>query len=230
MPPPPNAKKTGLSSTVHLTQESIRLNGRQIIVKVVYTDNGSSLTFTAWDPMTSRVIRPTTCAALYCDQLTNYSPVELEAMPESFRRQKLRTLIDNITIGEDPTNSNVSRLSIFIDRLIVSGKRTIEGNLHEVRSGDADSSVRSVAAADPAASFARRSTKFTAPRTTTAWWCPFRGSSTTPRTTSPGTSRFLLRLPCKSPTTSSSSCSPISPACTCAVSGSGLPRGRFATG
>ncbi|GMH72805.1 hypothetical protein TL16_g06010 [Triparma laevis f. inornata] len=134
IPPPPDGPvSAGQQSTVHLTQESIRLSGRQIIVKVSYTDHGKTLNFTAWDPMTSRIIKPTSCPALYCDQVCNYSPVELEAMPETFRRQKLRALVDMLKMKEDATNSNVHRLSIDIDRLICSGKRSIDDSLHEFK-------------------------------------------------------------------------------------------------
>ncbi|GMH93930.1 hypothetical protein TrVE_jg7560 [Triparma verrucosa] len=132
-PPPDGPTSNNQQSTVHLTQESIRLSSRQIIVKVSYTDHGKTLNFTAWDPMISRVIKPTSCPALYCDQVCNYSPVELEAMPETFRRQKLRALVDMLKMKEDATNSNVNRLSIDIDRIICSGKRSIDDSLHEFK-------------------------------------------------------------------------------------------------
>ena len=118
------------SSTVHLSQESIKLEGTQVIVKVQYLHSGATLLFTAWDPIGNKVVRPAFIPSLFCDQVTSFSPVELEAMPESFRRQKLRPLVDMLSILTTPSLDSsappISRLHINIDRVVCSGSRSLE--------------------------------------------------------------------------------------------------------
>jgi hypothetical protein len=72
------------------------------VVKVQYTDNGSTVNFTGWDPLNNTVIKGCEMGGLWVDRETGFTPVELEAMPESFRRQKLRGVIDQLTMTSTP--------------------------------------------------------------------------------------------------------------------------------
>ena len=86
------------NKVVPLSQEKVLLDGREILVKVAYQNNGLNLLFTAWDMATNIHLVPTSTPALFCDQITDHSPVELEAMPEGFRRDKLRKIVDMLQI------------------------------------------------------------------------------------------------------------------------------------
>ncbi|GMI29994.1 hypothetical protein TeGR_g3342, partial [Tetraparma gracilis] len=91
IPPPPDPAhhhNPRQASSIHLLEESVRLDGIQRIVKISYSDGGSTVNFSAWDPANNTTLSPTTCPALFCDKITGYEPVELEAMPENYRRQK----------------------------------------------------------------------------------------------------------------------------------------------
>jgi len=109
------------TSIIHLSQEKINLDDKELLVKVAYQNNGLELLFTAWDMVTNENLKPTTTPALFCDQITDHSPVELEAMPESFRRDKLRKIVDMLRIESS------DKLVLSIDRQVCQGNRKIDG-------------------------------------------------------------------------------------------------------
>jgi len=110
------------TQTVQLLQESVRLNGKQVIVKVAYEHSAQMVVVSAVDPVTDEAFTSTRIHALFVDQVTGCEPAELGEIPEAARRQKLRPLVDRVEC-ESPGNV----LAIQVERTVCRNRKTIDG-------------------------------------------------------------------------------------------------------